>query len=459
MTASGADRGRRAGPAQAGRTRAAGKAGAPGRSYRPPGQAATRPARPSRPARPPPARPARPGGRNPSRIIALAVTGILVLVTASVARIANVGASAVSPQLAWTLSPASNTVTIRLTAATGPSGRRILARSRLVVSEDGQQTRQSPDGGKVRIPVPPGKQTSLVVQVEGPRPVRQALTVTAPSALRVLTSRRGPGGVLLSLSAPLRRAHRPLCGANTVSYPRSSEVVVAPSPRPCRAKLTLTAADGEQAVVPVTIPALPDTPVYSFAHSAGRAIYITVDDGWTPSQRVLAIMRKTRLPVTAFLIEQAAQQHLAYWRAFAGAGGMVGDHTVSHPNLTKLSLARATTQWAQARQAFGHLLGQTPVLGRPPYGAFDRTVQAAAHRSGLKILVGWSAVADSDGIHTWDDKPLEPGEIVLLHWVPGLGAQLARLLTVIRARHLNPTPLSAASFTGITPQRGSLDGD
>ena len=448
MTASGADRGRRAGPAQAAATRAAAKAGAAGRSYRPPRPAAARPARPRRPAE-----------RSPSRIIALAVTGILILVTASVARIANVGASAVSPQLAWTLSPASNTVTIRLTAASGPSGRRILARSRLVVSEDGQRTRQSPDGGTVRIPVPPGKQTSLVVQVEGPRPGRQALTVTVPPALRVLRSRRGTGGVLLSLSGPLRRAHRPLCGADPVSYPRSSEAAVAPGPRPCRAKLTLTAADGEQAVVPVTIPALPDTPVYSFAHSAGRAIYITVDDGWTPSQQVLAIMRKTRLPVTAFLIEQAAQQHLAYWRAFAGAGGMVGDHTVSHPNLTKLTLARATAQWAQARQAFGRLLGQTPVLGRPPYGAFDRTVQAAAHRSGLKILVGWSAVADSDGIHTWDSKPLEPGEIVLLHWVPGLGSQLSRLLAVIRARHLNPTPLSAASFTGITPQRGSLDGD
>lgn len=209
----------------------------------------------------------------------------------------------------------------------------------------------------------------------------------------------------------------------------------------------------------VTIPARPETPVYSFAHSAGRAIYITVDDGWTPSQRVLAIMRTIRLPVTAFLIEQAAQRHLAYWRAFVGAGGMVGDHTVSHPNLTKLSLSRATAQWAQARQAFGHMLGQVPVLGRPPYGAFDRTVRAAAYRSGLKVLVGWSAVADSDGIHTWNGKPLEPGEIVLLHWVRGLGRQLTRLLARIRARRLNPAPLTPASFTGITPQRGSLDGD
>jgi peptidoglycan/xylan/chitin deacetylase (PgdA/CDA1 family) len=384
---------------------------------------------------------------------------MLVLVTASVARIAHVGASARTPALTWTLSPATNTVTIRLTSASGPSGRWILARSRVVVSKDGQPARQSLDDGVIRVPVPPGRQTSVVVQVTGPRPIRQAFTVTAPPALRVLASRRGSGGVLLSLSSPLRRPRGRLCGADEVSSPHASEVAVAPSPIPCRGRLTLTDADGERAVVPVTIPALPATPVYSFAHSAGRAIYITVDDGWTPSRQVLAIMRRTRLPVTAFLIERAARQHLAYWRAFVAAGGMIGDHTVSHPNLTKLTLPQATTQWAQARLAFGHMLGQTPVLGRPPYGAFDRTVQAAAHRGGLKILVGWSAVADSDGLHTWDGKPLRPGEIVLLHWVPGLGAQLTRLLAVIRARHLNPTPLTPASFTGITLQRRSLDGD
>jgi peptidoglycan/xylan/chitin deacetylase (PgdA/CDA1 family) len=448
MTATGPDRGRRPGPARPVPARTAWRAGAADRA--------------DRPARPAVARPGPspgPGQRNPARIIALAVTGMLVLVTASVARIAHVGASAMSPALTWTLSPATNTVTIRLTSGSGPSGRQIRARSRLVVSRDGQLAGRSPDGGVVRVPVPPGKQTSLVVQVTGPRPIRQAFTVTVPPALRVLASRRSPGGVLLSLSSPLRRPRGALCGADEVSSPKASEVAVAPSPIPCRARLTLTDADGERAVVPVTIPALPETPVYSFAHSAGRAIYITVDDGWTPSQQVLAIMRKTRLPVTAFLIEHAAQQHLAYWRAFVAAGGIVGDHTVSHPNLTKLTLPQATTQWAQARQAFGHMLGQTPVLGRPPYGAFDRTVQAAAHRSGLKALAGWSAVVDSDGIHTWDGKPLRPGEIVLLHWVPGLGAQLTRLLAVIRARRLNPTPLTPASFTGITLQRRSLDGD
>jgi hypothetical protein len=79
------------------------------------------------------------------------------------------------------------------------------------------------------------------------------------------------------------------------------------------------------------------------------------------------------------------------------------------------------------------LRGRAPVLGRPPYGAFNRTVQAAAGRGGLKTLVGWSATADSDHIRTWDGRGLEPGEILLLHWVPGLGHQLTRLLAAIHA--------------------------
>jgi hypothetical protein len=148
-----------------------------------------------------------------------------------------------------------------------------------------------------------------------------------------------------------------------------------------------------------------------------------------------------------------------YWKAFVAAGGLIGDHTVSHPYLTKLTLDRATTQWRQARTALGRWLGQSPVMGRPPYGAFDRTVEVAAARAGLTALAGWSASMSGNRIETWNGKPLGPGEIVILHWVPGLGQQLAALLTAIRALHLNPTPLTPASFAGIAPQHKALNGD
>jgi peptidoglycan/xylan/chitin deacetylase (PgdA/CDA1 family) len=245
-----------------------------------------------------------------------------------------------------------------------------------------------------------------------------------------------------------------LCGTDKVSFVAPSQVAVAESARACPARLRLTGQDGEQLAVPLTVPArskarLPAVSVarlYCFARSAGRAIYITIDDGWTPSAEVLDLMHQTYLPITAFLIANAARQNLSYWKAFVAAGGMIGDHTVSHPYLTRLTLSQATAQWGQDRTLLGRWLGQTPAVGRPPYGAFDPAVEVAAARGGLTALAGWSATMSGDRIETWNGKPLSPGEIVILHWVPGLGHQLTALLAAIRARHLNPTPLTPASF-------------
>jgi peptidoglycan/xylan/chitin deacetylase (PgdA/CDA1 family) len=387
---------------------------------------------------------------------------VLLVVIGLVVAWLGQSASAVAPLgVSWTLHPASNTVTIRLTPGSGPLGQQLMAESYLLVlaAGSGQAARRSGDRGRVRVPVPPGRQARLLVQVKGPQPFQRTVTVTVPPPLRVTASRRVPGGLRLSLSSPLRRRPRRVCGHDAVSFPGTAQAAVAISPYPCRARLRLTARNGEQVAVPVNVPAMPEIPLYSFASPAGRAVYLTADDGWTPSKRVLAIMRRTGLPVTAFLIEQAARQHLSYWRAFAGAGGTIGDHTVSHPNLTRQALPQATGQWGQARQAFRRWFGAAPVLGRPPYGAFNRAVEAAADRAGLKALVGWSATVSSSGIRTWNGKRLAPGEIVLLHWVPGLGRQLTRLLAIIRARHLHPMPLTRASFAGETPQRRSLDGD
>jgi peptidoglycan/xylan/chitin deacetylase (PgdA/CDA1 family) len=396
--------------------------------------------------------------------VRLAAAGTLVglgLVVAWMGQRADASAQA-RPTVAWTLSAASNTVTIRLAPGSGVLGREVLARSRFVVSEGGKSrlSRAAPGRGTVRVPVPPGTQTQLLVQVTGPMPVTQALAVTVPPRLRVTMLRHTSGGLLIRTSDPLRHQPRgPLCGTNQIRFPAPDEVTVAKSPDVCRARLRLTAQDGERATVRVTVAALPEIPLYSFASPAGRAVYLTVDDGWTPSSEVLATMRKTHLPVTAFLIEQAAERNLAYWRAFTEAGGTIADHTVSHPDLTKLPLSQATLQWAQARLALGRWLGKAPVMGRPPYGAFDRTVAAAAYRARLKALVGWSATATGAGVRTWNGKRLEPGEIVLLHWDPGLGRQLTKLLAVIHARHLHPMPLTAASFAGIAPQWHSLGGD
>jgi peptidoglycan/xylan/chitin deacetylase (PgdA/CDA1 family) len=364
------------------------------------------------------------------------------------------------PGVGWALSPASNTVTIRLIPHGGPSGHQVVADSHLVVAEHGAKhlRRTSPDGGKVRVPVPPGRRTRLVVLVKGPQPFRRTLTVTVPPRLRVVVSGTGSSGLLIRASRPVR--HRPsglLCGTNTISFPASAEVAVARSPARCTARLRLTALDGERAIVPVNIPALPAVPLYNTASPAGRAIYITVDAGSPPSPQLLNIMRRAHVPVTAFLSEQVTQRNLLYWRAFTGAGGTIGNYTATAPDLTTLTLSQDVAQWGRAQGAFGRWFGQAPRIGRPPSGAINRTVQAAAYQGGLRALAGWSAVVNRNRIRTSNGKSLKPGEIVLLRWSPDLGHQLSTLLADIQSRHLHPRPLTLASYAGI-PQAHSVAG-
>jgi peptidoglycan/xylan/chitin deacetylase (PgdA/CDA1 family) len=396
------------------------------------------------------------------RFVLLLMAGVLVLAGLVAAWLGQrATAQALSrPGIAWALSPASNTVTIRLVPHGGPSGRQVVADSHLVVSEHGTKhlQRTSPDGGKVRMPVPPGKRTRLVVLVKGPQPFHRTLTVTVPPRLRVVVSDTGSSGLLIRASRPVRhRPGGPLCGTNTVSFPASAEVAVARSPVRCTARLRVTAVDGERAVVPVNIPALPAVPLYNTASPAGQAIYITVDAGSPPSPQLLNIMRRTHVPVTAFVSGQVTQRNLLYWRAFTGAGGTIGNYTASAPDLTNLTLSQAVAQWGRAQGAFGRWFGQAPRIGRPPSGAINRTVQAAAYQGGLRALAGWSATVNRNRIRTWNGKDLKPGEIVLLHWGPDLAHQVSTLLAAIQSQHLHPRALTLASFAGI-PRAHSVAG-
>jgi peptidoglycan/xylan/chitin deacetylase (PgdA/CDA1 family) len=181
-----------------------------------------------------------------------------------------------------------------------------------------------------------------------------------------------------------------------------------------------------------------------FGPATDKRVYLTVDDGWFPSQRVLELMRAEHIPVTAFLIANAAEEHLDYWKAFLAAGGRIQNHTLSHPWLTKLPASEVAVQWEQTQQRFRQWFGLTPTLGRPPYGAVDPLVQHYAAEAGLSRLVMWSATANTGPLRTWNSRPLAAGEIVLSHWDPGLDQELELALEAAHASGLTPAYLDEA---------------
>jgi peptidoglycan/xylan/chitin deacetylase (PgdA/CDA1 family) len=190
-----------------------------------------------------------------------------------------------------------------------------------------------------------------------------------------------------------------------------------------------------------------------------RAVFITIDDGWYPNQALLKMMQEKHFPVTAFLIEQAAKEHPDYWRAFVAAGGDIENHTLTHPELTKVSQAELVNQVTAPMNYFAQLAAK-PTLFRPPYGSYNSQVQQVVYSAGIKHLVMWNSVMDKGILTTYNGKPIQPGSIVLLHWDPGLDTEIKDLFAILQQDHLGIASLPVAlahpenfPVTWITPEK------
>jgi len=248
-------------------------------------------------------------------------------------------------------------------------------------------------------------------------------------------------------------------GSSTKSKAASSSPSTLPSSSTTSAPAeTTTTAPRTSKPAPTTTTTAPETtttttePAVSgpmadiewFGPSSDKRVYLTVDDGWFPSQRVLELMRSEHIPVTAFLIADAVEEHMDYWKAFLDAGGRIQNHTLSHPWLTRVPPAEIAEQWDRTQALYHQWFGLTPTLGRPPYGAVNPLVQHYAAEAGLSRLVMWSATANSGPLKTWNSAPLAAGDIVLSHWDPGLDQEIELALEAAHGAGLTPSYLDEA---------------
>jgi peptidoglycan/xylan/chitin deacetylase (PgdA/CDA1 family) len=119
--------------------------------------------------------------------------------------------------------------------------------------------------------------------------------------------------------------------------------------------------------------------VYYKVPTTQPVVFLTIDDGWTPSLPVLELLRARHLPVAVFLVDRAWRRDPAYFRALQAAGATVEDHTLTHPVLSRLPLARQEREVCGGAAGEAAGFGTRPTLLRPPFGAFDRATLLAAH--------------------------------------------------------------------------------
>ena len=185
-------------------------------------------------------------------------------------------------------------------------------------------------------------------------------------------------------------------------------------------------------------------PVYCGAPH-GRYVALTFDDGPGPSTAAtIALLRRFRQRATFFLVGR----NLSAWSAMPRAEltvGAVGDHTWSHPFLTRIAPAKVDSELARTQAALASVTGSAVRLFRPPYGFHDPVVDREAARLGMREVL-WSLDshdsypppgATAGAIVRTLAGRLRPGSIVLMHEnLPQTARALPAVLRLLRARGL-----------------------
>jgi peptidoglycan/xylan/chitin deacetylase (PgdA/CDA1 family) len=163
-------------------------------------------------------------------------------------------------------------------------------------------------------------------------------------------------------------------------------------------------------------------PVVGRGARSGHTLYVTFDDGPSPSatESILDTLARHEAPAAFFMVGEHVRLFPEIARRVAGAGHEVGNHTQHHRKLHRLGPRAIARELEEAHAVLIETSGRTPRTFRAPHGFRNPFVHAAARRLGYHTF-GWS-------VGVWDTaKPgaeeirrrvrahLSPGAIVLLH--------------------------------------------
>ena len=155
----------------------------------------------------------------------------------------------------------------------------------------------------------------------------------------------------------------------------------------------------------------------------GPYIAMTFDDGPSPetTPRLLDILKQRNIKATFFMIGQNAERNPAIVKRILAEGHEIGNHSWTHPQLSKLSDDRVTEEINKTQNAIKDSSGYTPVLMRPPYGAITaRQKDWIEKQFGLSVII-WSVDPfdwKRPGASVIEERILagaRPGAIVLSH--------------------------------------------
>jgi peptidoglycan/xylan/chitin deacetylase (PgdA/CDA1 family) len=181
-------------------------------------------------------------------------------------------------------------------------------------------------------------------------------------------------------------------------------------------------------------------------------VWLTFDDSGSAAQvnSILATLKRNNVKGRFLFRGDWARKNPALFKTIAAAGHIIGNHTSTHPALSRMSEANVVAQITQGTAATG-----SPKLLRPPFGggAFTTRLQQIAQKQGYQLCRWTTDTYDWDGTSTsvmverikfgdYRSAPVSAGGVILMH---GHGehtaAGLQAIIDTIRAKKLKLQPL------------------
>ncbi|NEA67727.1 polysaccharide deacetylase family protein [Streptomyces sp. SID12488] len=167
----------------------------------------------------------------------------------------------------------------------------------------------------------------------------------------------------------------------------------------------------------------------------GRTMVLTFDDGPDPryTPDILRTLREHDVRAMFFVCGEMAVDNKDLLAEMTDDGHVVGNHTWSHPLLTRLTRSEIRSQMERTSDVVEDACGEPPVWFRAPYGAWNRTAFQLGAELGMEPLAWTVDTLDwmTPGVRTIADRVergAAPGVVVLSHDAGGDRSQSVRAL-------------------------------
>ena len=171
---------------------------------------------------------------------------------------------------------------------------------------------------------------------------------------------------------------------------------------------------------------------------------------------ILDILDRYNVKTTFFLVDIWSERFPELVREIDRRGHEIGNHSTSHPHMTKLSKEKMRQELKVMSDEAQALTGVRPTLFRPPYGDYNNDVVLVAREEGYEVIqwsvdsLDWKNKGAQDLISR-STKNVKSGDIILFHNDSKyILDALPAILESYRQQGLKVVPISQILLTGET---------